>query len=69
MPQVVKQKEFRELPASYFQEKAKKVSGPNKLLVMLEMNKYIRAAREHGLSLEELEKAGFKFATLPDIKN
>ncbi|MEO8415142.1 MAG: hypothetical protein ABI472_15895 [Ginsengibacter sp.] len=69
MPQVVKQKEFHELPASYFHEKAKQVNGPNKLLVMLEMNKYIRAAREHGLSLEELEKAGFKFATLPDIKN
>lgn len=69
MPSAVTQKEFGELPAAYFSEKAKKAKGPEKLLVMLEMSKYITAAREHGLSFEKLEKAGFKFATLPDIKN
>lgn len=69
MPQAVKQKEFRELSAAYFHEKARKVKGPDRLLVMLEMSKYITAARKHGLSLEQLEKAGFKFANLPDIKN
>lgn len=69
MPSAVTQKEFQELPAAFFHEKAKKVKGPDKLLVMLEMSKYITAAREHGLSFKRLEKAGFKFATLPDIKN
>lgn len=39
------------------------------MLVALEMSNYIREARQQGLSFEELQKAGFKFATVPDIKN
>ncbi len=69
MQQAIKEKEFRRLTAEYFETKAKQVKGPEKLLVMLEMRKYLTAAREHGLSFEELKKAGFKFATVPDIKN
>ncbi len=64
MPQAVKQKEFHELPASYFHEKAKLVNGPNKLLVMLEMNNYIRDALQNGLSFEKLKELGFRFATV-----
>ncbi len=64
MPQVVKQKEFHELPASYFHEKAKQVSGPNKLLVMLEMNKYVRDALQNGFSFDQLKELGFRFATV-----
>ena len=64
MNQAVKQKEFRELSAAYFHEKARKVKGPEKLLVMLEMSKYITAAREHGLSFEKLKELGFRFATV-----
>jgi hypothetical protein len=55
--------------AQYFADKAKQAKGKDKLVVALEMSKYLTAAREHGLSFEELEKAGFKFATVPDIKN
>ena len=64
MSSVVTQKEFRELPAAFFHEKAKKVKGPDKLLVMLEMSKYISAALEHGLSFEKLKELGFRFATV-----
>jgi hypothetical protein len=64
MTEAVKQKEFRELPASYFREKASQVRGPQKLLVMLEMSKYLTAAREHGLSFEKLKELGFRFATV-----
>jgi hypothetical protein len=60
---------FEKLSAQYFEQKAKQAKGTEKLLVALEMSKYLTAAREHGLSFEELEKAGFKFATVPDIKN
>lgn len=60
---------FEKRTARYFEQKAKQVKGKEKLLVALEMSKYLTAAREHGLSFEELEKAGFKFATVPDIKN
>lgn len=60
---------FEKLTAQYFEQKAKQAKGTEKLLVALEMSKYLTAAREHGLSFEELEKAGFKFATVPDIKN
>ncbi len=63
------QREFHRLTAEYFHQKAGKVKGPKKLLVMLEMSKYLTAAREHGLSFEQLEKDGFRFATLPDIQN
>ena len=64
MSSVVTQKEFRELPAAYFHEKAKKVKGPDKLLVMLEMSKYISAALQHGLSFGKLKELGFRFATV-----
>lgn len=64
MSSTVTQKEFRELPAAYFHEKAKKAKGPDKLLVMLEMSKYLTAAREHGLSFEKLKELGFRFATV-----
>lgn len=60
---------FEKRTAQYFEQKAKNVKGKEKLLVALEMSKYLTAAREHGLSFEELEKDGFKFATVPDIKN
>lgn len=55
--------------AQYFADKSKAAKGTDKMLVALEMSKYLTAAREHGLSFEELEKAGFRFATVPDIKN
>ena len=61
--------EFQKRTAEYFAEKVKQAKGTDKMLVALEMSNYIRAARQHGFSIEELEKAGFKFATLPDIKN
>ena len=64
MHPAVTQKEFRELPAAYFHAKAKKAKGPDKLLVMLEMSKYITAAREHGLSFGQLKELGFRFATV-----
>ena len=69
MQQAVKQKKFRKLSADYFNKKAKQAKGPGKLLVALEMSKYLTEARQNGLSFEELEKSGFKFAHLPDIKN
>lgn len=55
--------------AEYFRQKTLKAKGTEKMVVALEMSKYLTAARKHGLSFEELEKAGFKFATVPDIKN
>lgn len=64
MQQAVKQKEFHRLSAEYFHKKADKVKGPKKMLVMLEMSKYLTAAREHGLSFEELKQDGFRFATV-----
>ena len=39
------------------------------MLVALEMSNYLREARHQGLSFEELEKSGFKFATSPHIPN
>jgi len=63
------QSTFEKKTAQYFEQKSKQAKGTNKLLVALEMSKYLSAAREHGISFEELEKAGFKFATVPDIKN
>ncbi len=65
----VKEDSFQIRTADYFAKKAKQAKGREKLLVALEMSKYITAAREHGFTFEELENAGFKFATLPDIKN
>ncbi|MEO7312454.1 MAG: hypothetical protein ABIX01_18780 [Chitinophagaceae bacterium] len=54
--------------AQYFDEKAKAAKGPEKLLVGLEMSRYLTAARQHGLTFEELREHGFRFATVPDIK-
>lgn len=64
MQQSIEQNKFRRLSADYFHKKAEKVKGPQKLLIMLEMSKYLTAAREHGLSFEELKKDGFRFATV-----
>ena len=50
--------------AEYFSEKVKRAKGTEKMLVALEMSKYIREARQHGLSFEELKQQGFKFATV-----
>ncbi|HEX6848033.1 MAG TPA: hypothetical protein VF144_13705 [Chitinophagaceae bacterium] len=50
--------------AEYFKQKAKQAKGKEKLLVGLEMSKYLTAALQHGLTIEELKKAGFKFATV-----
>ena len=63
------QSPFEIRTAQYFAEKAKQAKGKEKLVVALEMSKYLTAAREHGLSFEELTEAGFRFATLPDIKD
>jgi hypothetical protein len=63
------QQPFEKRTAQYFEQKAKQAKGTEKLLVALEMSKYLTAARTHGLSFEELKEAGFKFATVPDIKN
>lgn len=69
MEQTVKKKSQRKLTADYFAKKARNARGPEKFLVMLEMNKYIAGARHSGISFEELEKQGFKFAHLRNIKN
>ena len=69
MQQPVNSGKFEIRTAEYFKQKAEKAKGTEKMLVALEMSKYLTAAREHGLSFDELEKAGFKFATVPDIKN
>lgn len=69
MQKPIQQPPFEKRSADYFAQKAKQAKGKEKLLIGLEMSKYLTAAREHGLSFEELEKAGFKFATVPDIKN
>ena len=55
---------FERRTAAYFTEKSKKAKGTEKWLVALEMSKYLTAAREHGLSFEELKEAGFRFATV-----
>jgi hypothetical protein len=69
MQQMLNKDNFETRTAAYFSDKSKQAKGKEKLLVALEMSKYLTAAREHGLTFEELEKAGFKFATVPDIKN
>lgn len=60
---------FQVRTAEYFADKIKQAKGTDKILFALEMSNYIRDARRQGLTFEELEKAGFKFATVPDIKN
>jgi hypothetical protein len=69
MNQSVSSSPFQRRTAEYFAEKAKQAKGTEKMLVALEMSNYIRDAHRHGLTFEELEKAGFKFATVPDIQN
>jgi hypothetical protein len=69
MQQTSNTDKFEIRTAEYFRQKAKNAKGTGKMVVALEISKYLTAAREHGLSFEELEKAGFKFATVPDIKN
>jgi hypothetical protein len=69
MQQSTTTQKFQKRTAEYFNEKAKQAKGTGRMLVALEMSTYIREARQHGLSFEELQKAGFKFATVPDIKN
>jgi hypothetical protein len=54
----------RKLTASYFHKKAARVKGPEKFVVMLEMNKYISQCVQSGVSFKELEKQGYKFATV-----
>lgn len=60
----VKQDTFQILTADYFKNKALQAKGTEKMLVALEMSKYLTAAREHGLTFEELKELGFKFATV-----
>lgn len=55
---------FERRTAEYFAQRAKMVKGKEKLFVGLQMSKYLTAAREHGLSFEELKKAGFRFVTV-----
>jgi len=56
--------EFQQRTAEYFAEKAKQAKGTDKMLVALEMSNYLREARRHGLTFEELKQQGFKFATV-----
>jgi hypothetical protein len=69
MQKAINNKQFEPRTADYFAQKAKNAKGKKKMLVALEMSKYLTLAREHGLTLNELEKAGFKFATVPNIKD
>ena len=64
MSGLIKKDKFQKLTDRYFAEKAKQAKGPEKLLVMLEMSKYLTSAREHGLSFGGLKKDGFRFATV-----
>jgi hypothetical protein len=64
MQQSVNAGKFEVRTAEYFRQKAKQAKGTGKMVVALEMSKYLTAAREHGLSFEELKNAGFKFATV-----
>ena len=56
--------QFERRTAEYFAEKAKQAVGTAKMLVALEMSNYLRDARKHGLTFEELKQQGFKFATV-----
>ena len=69
MPHSATPDKFQKRSAEYFNKKAKQAKGTGKMLVALEMSNYLREARQHGLSFEELENLGFKFATLPNIPN
>jgi hypothetical protein len=69
MPQSIILPEFQQRTAEYFAEKIRQAKGTDKMLFALEMSNYIRDAHRQGLTFEELEKDGFKFAKVPDIKN
>jgi hypothetical protein len=69
MPQSAISPEFQQRTAQYFAEKIKQAKGTDKMLIALEMSNYLREAGKNGLSFDDLKKAGFKFATVPDIKN
>ena len=64
MQQLVTTPEFQQRTAEYFAEKVKQAKGTGKMLVALEMSNYLKEARQHGLSFEELKQQGFKFATV-----
>jgi hypothetical protein len=64
MQQTVITPEFQRRTAEYFSEKVKQAKGTGKMLVALEMSNYLRDARRHGLTFEELKQQGFKFATV-----
>ncbi|MEP7256132.1 MAG: hypothetical protein ABI666_10160 [Ferruginibacter sp.] len=64
MQQSVTSPEFQKRTAEYFAEKVKQAKGTGKMLVALEMSNYLRDARSHGLTFEELKQQGFKFATV-----
>ena len=64
MQQLVTTPEFQQRTAEYFAEKVKQAKGTSKMLVALEMSNYLKEARQHGLSFEELKQQGFKFATV-----
>jgi hypothetical protein len=55
---------FQRRTAAYFADKTKQARGTEKMLVALEMSNYLREARRHGLTFEELKQQGFKFATV-----
>jgi len=64
MTQSLPTPEFQQRTAEYFAEKVKQAKGTRKMLVALEMSNYLREARRHGLTFEELKQQGFKFATV-----
>jgi hypothetical protein len=64
MQHSVTPQEFQKRTAEYFAEKTKQANGTAKMLVALEMSNYLREARSHGLTFEELKQQGFKFATV-----
>ena len=64
MTQSLTTPEFQQRTAEYFAEKVKQAKGTRKMLVALEMSNYLREARRHGLTFEELKQQGFKFATV-----
>jgi len=64
MTQSLPTPEFQLRTAEYFAEKVKQAKGTRKMLVALEMSNYLREARRHGLTFEELKQQGFKFATV-----
>lgn len=64
MKTAVQQKKFQRLTEQYFADKAKNAKGTKIWLVMLEKSKYLTAAREHGLTFDDLKEDGFRFATV-----